>query len=160
MSRITLSLKGAWIGYKGEKSSSGSVSFKWVDPEYGHSYTKWGFNQPDSNHISNGQSAYTYISTFGQYWMTGMIYSTIDDIILCIDSTSTTTLPYVCRSALEYKRPNDDRGDLLDCDATKGWYPSSTNEGKGHYCIKVFTDKKPFYEADHTCSGSPLMHHI
>ena len=64
----------------------------------------------------------------------------------------TTQLPYVCKAFLPKPRPDDDRGALLPCDSDHGWYPSSTHDDRGHYCIRVFTDKKPFYEADHTCS--------
>lgn len=65
----------------------------------------------------------------------------------------TTQLPYVCKAFLAKPRPDDDRGALLPCDSDHGWYPSSTHDDHGHYCMRVFTDKKPFYEADHTCSA-------
>ena len=65
----------------------------------------------------------------------------------------TTQLPYVCKAFLAKPRPDDDRGALLPCDSDHGWYPSSTHDDRGHFCMRVFTDKKPFYEADHTCTA-------
>ena len=64
----------------------------------------------------------------------------------------TTQLPYVCKAFLAKPRPDDDRGALMPCDSDHGWYPSSTHDDHGHYCMRVFTDKKQFYEADHTCT--------
>ena len=65
----------------------------------------------------------------------------------------TTQLPYVCKAFLAKPRPDDDRGILMPCDSEHGWYPSSTHDDHGHFCMRVFTDKKPFYEADHTCTA-------
>lgn len=65
------------------------------------------------------------------------------------DSDPTSKRPYFCKAALPAATPNDDRGDFLDC--ADGWYPSSSTLGHGHYCMKVFPDKKTFYEADHIC---------
>ena len=74
-------------------------------------------------------------------------------IILVSALQPTTQLPYVCKAFLPKPRPDDDRGALLPCDSDHGWYPSSTHDDRGHYCIRIFPDKKPFFEADHTCTA-------
>ena len=68
------------------------------------------------------------------------------------DSQTTSKRPYFCKASLPAAQPNDDRGDFLDC--PEDWYPTSSKEGHGHYCMRVFPEKKTFYEADHICQNT------
>ena len=64
-------MQGAWIGFYGEKSSSGSIKFGWKNSDFSTAYTNWGLNEPNVDHFKVGVQTGVFMARVGKFWQSG-----------------------------------------------------------------------------------------
>ena len=63
--------KGAWIGFYGVKSNTGSIKFGWKNSDFSTAYTNWGMNEPNVDHFREGVETGVFMARVGKFWQSG-----------------------------------------------------------------------------------------